>query len=187
MLELSDITQLLAQWADPVAREKCTALVYAELRQIARRLMSSERPEHTLQATALVHEAYLKLVGLREVTWNNRAHFFGAAANIMRRILVDHAKKNLAAKRGSRPQKLALTDDQPGVGTAEELVAVDEALAQLAAVDERKVRVAEMRIFSGMTNQEIAAALEISDATVERDWKMARAWLIRALEGRPAG
>jgi RNA polymerase sigma factor (TIGR02999 family) len=178
------ITDLLSAWnsGDRTALDRLTPLVYGELHRIAGSLMHQERGEHILQATALVHEAYLRLVDARAVDWQGRAHFFGAAANQMRRVLIDHARKRMAAKRDSYQVELT----QPGIGRAaavssEELLELDQALDRLETIDPRKVKVIEMKFFSGMTNTEIAHVLAVSDATVERDWKMARAWLIRSL------
>jgi RNA polymerase sigma factor (TIGR02999 family) len=166
---------------DAQAFDQLTPLVYEELKRLAGAFLRRERRDHTLGATALVHEAYLKLVDDRRVDWRGRAHFFGAAANIMRRVLVDHARKRLAAKRGGGAAPADLSFADPFQKTDEDLVALDQALAKLAEIDPRKARVVEMKFFAGMTGQEIAEVLEISDATVERDWKMARAWLIHAL------
>ena len=178
-----DITGLLLKWnsGDHAALDQLTPLVYDELRKLAKGFMRNERPSHTLGATALVHEAYLKLVDERKVDWRGRAHFFGAAANIMRRLLVDHARKRLAAKRGGDLQNAGVLSQEPLETNDEDMVALDQALGKLAEFDARKCQVVEMKFFTGMTSQEIAEVLSISDATVERDWKMARAWLIQAL------
>jgi RNA polymerase sigma-70 factor (ECF subfamily) len=183
-----DITGLLLRWnaGDAAALEQLTPLVYDELRRLAKSFMQNERPDHTLGATALVHEAYLKLIDERKVDWHGRAHFFGAAANIMRRLLVDHARKRVAAKRGSGVKPAVVMAKDPLQTTDEDLVALDLALGKLGEIDERKSRVVEMKFFAGMTGQEIAEVLSISDATVERDWKMARAWLINSLGTPPA-
>jgi RNA polymerase sigma factor (TIGR02999 family) len=182
-----DITGLLLQWnaGDKAALDQLTPLVYEELRRLANSFMQRERPDHTLGATALVHEAYLKLIDERKVDWRGRAHFFGAASNIMRRLLVDHARKRLAAKRGSGVKESVPMGKDPLETTDEELVALDQALAKLGEIDERKSRVVEMKFFAGMTSQEIAEVMSISVATVERDWKMARAWLIHTLTSSP--
>ena len=183
-----DVTALLLQWSagDRGALDRLTPLVYQELRKSALALLAKERPGHTLSATALVHEVYLKLVDQRQVSWENRAHFFGAAGHIMRRVLVDHAKKKYSEKRGGSAVKIAMQDDIFAVDLAEEsllanVLDLDSSLSRLAEIDARKAQVVEMKFFAGMTNQEIARALDTSDATVERDWKMARAWLIQAL------
>src|SRR5262245_49429581 len=184
----ADVTSLLLQWSagDTGAFELLTPLVYQELRKNALALLARERPGHTLSATALVHEVYLKLVDQRQVSWQNRAHFFGAAAHIMRRVLVDHAKKKYAEKRGGSAEKITLEDDFFAVDLAEEglladVLDLDSALSKLGEFDARKAQVVEMKFFAGMTNQEIAGAIHASDATVERDWKLARAWLIQEL------
>src|SRR5262245_5957148 len=186
----ADVTSLLLQWSagDTGAFELLTPLVYQELRKNALALLARERPGHTLSATALVHEVYLKLVDQRQVSWENRAHFFGAAGHIMRRVLVDHAKKKYSEKRGGSAEKIAVQNDSFAVDLAEEgllanVVDLDSALSKLSEIDARKAQVVEMKFFAGMTSQEIARALDTSDATVERDWKMARAWLIQALKG----
>jgi RNA polymerase sigma-70 factor, ECF subfamily len=184
------VTDLLLRWTDgdQTALDDLTPVIYDDLRRLARALLSHERPDHTLSATALVHEAYLKLIDQRRVQWRNRAHFFGAAAHIMRRVLVDHARSRLTAKRGGLTPKLAMSDNIALVDAlSEDLLDLDTALTALAAADERKARVVEMKYFAGMTNQEAAEALQVSDATIERDWTLARAWLISALSRRPAG
>jgi len=181
-----DVTELLLRWnaGDSQALENLTPLVYKDLRRLAGDALGRESPGHTLSATALVHEVYLRLIDQRRVRWENRAHFFGAAAHIMRRVLVDHARAKTAAKRGGSSTKIAIEDDAAIVGgLAEDVVDLDIALNRLAAVDDRKARVVEMKFFGGMTNLEVATTLGISDATVERDWKMARAWLINAVRG----
>ena len=179
-----DVTQLLVAWGsgDEDALEKLTPLVYANLRGLARHYMAGERPGHTLQATALVNEAYLRLVDLTRVEWQNRAHFFAIAAQVMRRILVDFARSRGQQKRGGGLHKTSL--DQALVISAQpdqDLVALDDALQALAALDPRKVQVVEMRFFGGLEEKEIAAVLKISVDTVQRDWKAARAWLYREL------
>jgi RNA polymerase sigma factor (TIGR02999 family) len=179
-----DVTDLLLRWnaGDKQALDALTPILYKDLKRLAGDLLRRERPGHTLSATALVHEIYLRLIDQRRVHWENRAHFFGAAAHIMRRVLVDHARAKTAAKRGGFSVKTAIEEDSAVVGgLAEEIIDLDVALDGLAALDDRKARVVEMKFFAGMTNQEVATALGISDATVERDWKLARAWLIKAL------
>jgi RNA polymerase sigma factor (TIGR02999 family) len=186
MSEQEDITSLLLRWnaGDDSVLEQLTPIIYGELRKMARALLIKERPAHTLSATALVHEAYLKLIDQRRVNWENRAHFFGAAANVMRRVLVDHAKKKLAGKRGGSASKIAITDAIAQTDAlSEEILDLNQALDALARQDSRKARIVEMKFFAGMTNPEVARALSISDATVERDWTMARAWLIQVLKG----
>jgi RNA polymerase sigma factor (TIGR02999 family) len=181
-----DVTDLLLRWSagDRTALESLTPVIYDDLRRMARALLSRERAEHTLSATALVHEAYLKLIDQRRVQWQNRAHFFGAAAAIMRRVLVDHARAKLADKRGGSAVKIAMDESVALVeGLAEDILDLDGALEALATFDDRKAQVVQMKFFAGMTMPEIAAALALSDATVERDWTLARAWLVRRLHG----
>lgn len=184
-----DVTELLLRWnaGDSRALEDLTPLLYKDLRRLAGDVLSRERPGHTLSATALVHEVYLRLIDQRRVRWDNRAHFFGAAAHIMRRVLVDHARAKTAAKRGGLATKIAIEEDMAVVDSlAEDIVDLDMALNKLAEIDARKARIVEMKFFAGMTNQEIATAVGVSDATVERDWKLARAWLINAVGPRKA-
>lgn len=181
-----EITQLLDEWGkgNQTALDKLYPLVYDELRRMAHRYMSRERKGHTLQTTALINEAYLRLVEQRNVHWENRAHFFGISAQIMRRILIDHARRYDYAKRGGGAQRVSL--DEAAVVAKEraaELLDLDEALNRLAAVDPRRSRVVELRFFGGLDNEEIAWLLKISPNTVTRDWKMARAWLYRELSG----
>jgi RNA polymerase sigma factor (TIGR02999 family) len=182
-----EITQLLRrmQAGDRDAADRLVVEVYPELRKIAARHMRRERDGHTLQTTALVHEAYLKLVNQREADWTNRAHFFAVAAQIMRRILVDHARTRLAEKRGGGVMALPL--DEAIVFTperSEQVVALDEALTRLEARDERVGRVVELRFFAGLSVEETAEALRISTRTVKRDWQFGRAWLQAELESR---
>jgi RNA polymerase sigma-70 factor (ECF subfamily) len=154
-------------------------LVYDELRRLAHSYLRRERSDHTLQATALVHEAYLRLVEQSDVQWNNRGHFFAITAQAMRRILVDHARGHQAAKRGGEGQKIpiedafALSNDRP-----DKFLALDESLGRLAEVDPRQEQIVELRVFAGMSIEEIAGLLNISTATVKRDWTMAKAWLL---------
>jgi RNA polymerase sigma-70 factor, ECF subfamily len=183
-----DVTQLLLGWSggDRSASEQLMAAVYAELHAQAARAMGREMPEHTLQATALVNEAYLRLIDQRRVEWRNRAHFFGVAAQLMRRILVDHARGRDAAKRGGgvRPVTLghadAAGDATPDEGGVDVLV-LHDALERLAAIDPRQARVVELRYFGGMNIEDTAEALDVSPATVKREWAVARAWLRREL------
>ena len=175
-----EMTQLLAAWSDgdSEALDKLLPLVERELHRLAHRYMSRERPGHTLQTTALVNEAYLRLIDQREVRWQNRAHFFAIAAQMMRRILIDHARKLAYAKRGGGGRRISL--DEVAVLTEEratELVALDEALESLAKIDERKARVVELRYFGGMSVEETAETLKVSPDTVTREWRRARAWL----------
>lgn len=179
-----DITELLEAWGegDQVAFERLVPLVYAELRRMARRHMYRESEGHLLQTTALVHEAYLKLVSQKNAKWQNRAHFFAVSSQQMRRILVDAARSKLRQKRGADAPLLSL-DDAPelSVTRAAEFVALDDALQQLAQLDPRRARVVEMRYFGGMSVDETAAALKVSEATVIRDWQAAKAWLFTEL------
>ncbi len=184
--EQMDITDLLLRWnaGDTHALERLTPVVYEELRKLARALLQRERRGHTLSATELVHEVYVKLVDQNKVEWEGRAHFFGAAANIMRRVLVDHAKRKFSLKRGGAAKKIAMGHHdafEAAQIASEELLSLDAAIEGLYGMDARKAQVVEMKFFAGMTNKEIAVALRTSDATVERDWKMARAWLIQAM------
>ncbi|UUO06343.1 sigma-70 family RNA polymerase sigma factor [Blastopirellula sp. J2-11] len=166
------------------AAEKLLPLVYSELKGIAGRQMQRERADHTLQPTALVHEAYLKLIDQSRVQWQGRTHFCAIAANIMRRILVDHARGRNAAKRGAGAQKIAidenLTPDEPSREV--DLVALDDALERLAQLNPRHARIVELRYFGGLTVEETAATLDISASTVKNDWRAAKAWLLTQLE-----
>ena len=178
------ITQLLAEWSngDQSALEQIIPLVYEELRRLAHHYMRNERPDHTLQTTALVHEAYLRLADYQHIGWQERAHFFAVAAQLMRRILVEHARAHQRVKRGGGAVKVSL--DEGAVLSTErskELLALDEALIRLADIDPRKSRVVEMRFFGGLSNKEMAEVLKISPNTVTRDWNMAEAWLRREL------
>jgi RNA polymerase sigma factor (TIGR02999 family) len=161
-------------------------LVYEELRQIARRQMRRQRPGHTLQTTALIHEAYLRLAGEADVQWQNRAHFFGVAATAMRHILVDHARRRQAAKRGGAAQRVTLGDTAAVTADPAELIALDDALQSLAALDQRKSRIVEFKYFGGLMVSEIAEVLRVSPETVARDWRLARAWLLQQLSRTPA-
>jgi RNA polymerase sigma-70 factor (ECF subfamily) len=184
-----DVTLLLKQLSDGNQQilAELIPLVYDELRRLAAYHLRQERSNHTLQATALVHEAYLRLVDQRHVDWKNRSHFFGVAAHLMRRILLMHARKHHAAKRGGSAQKISL--DEAIVFTREksaELIALDELLTQLAALDPQQARVVELRFFGGLSVEETADLMGISAATVKRDWAMAKAWLAREM-GSVAG
>jgi len=179
-----EVTRLLLAWndGDESALEKLVPQVYQELRRLARRHMLRERPDHTLQTTALINEAYLRLVDLRNVHWQNRAHFFALCARLMRRILVDFARSRHYAKRGGGAQPVSLDESlvvSPKHST--DLVAVDDALKALAQVDARKAQVVELRFFGGLTVEESAEVLKVSPETVQRDWKLAKAWLLREL------
>jgi len=177
-----EVTQLLAAWSegDRAALDSLLPLVEGELHRLAHRYMSKERPDHTLQTTALVNEAYLKLID-QKVDWQSRAHFFGIAAQIMRRILIDHARRHLGPKHGGGKtislEDVAVVSDE----RASELVALDEALTMLAKVDERKSRIVELRYFGGLTVEETAAVLGVSDETIRREWLRAKAFLHREL------
>jgi RNA polymerase sigma factor (TIGR02999 family) len=179
-----EVTAILQDWSagDGAAKERLFPLVYDELRRQARGFLLKERAEHTLQPTALVHEAYLKLIDQTRVTWQNRAHFFGIASQLMRRIMIDHARARASDKRGAAAIRLSLDDVQiPIEERAAGLIALDEALENLAHFDERKAKIVEMRFFGGLTDEEIAEVLQISTRTVLRDWKTARLWLYREL------
>jgi RNA polymerase sigma-70 factor, ECF subfamily len=178
-----DITALLRDWSggDREALERLMPAVYGELRRLAASYLKSERPDHTLQPTALVHEAYLRLSNQRSVDWVNRAHFFGISARIMRRILVDHARRRGAIKRDG--SVLRLTAPEAGAADrAPGLIALDAALTSLEALDPQQARVVELRFFGGMTVEETAEATGVSTATVKREWRTARAWLKREIE-----
>jgi RNA polymerase sigma factor (TIGR02999 family) len=181
-----NITELLVGYArgDKEALDKLMPIVYEELRRQAARYLRKERPGHTLQTTALIHEAYVRLVDQRNVQWQNRAHFFGIAAQLMRRILVDHARTKKRVKRGGSDVRVSINDANVAVkGQDLDVVALDEALQRLAEIDEQQSRVVELRFFSGLTVEETAAVMGISKATVKRDWSMAKAWLHRELSG----
>jgi len=163
-----------------------TPRVYRELRSIAARLLQNERPGYSLQSAELVHEVYLRLVNTRELGWQHRAHFFAVAAMQMRRILLDRARRRLAAKRGGQGRSLDLTKTvDVAQAKARELLALDDALNSLAKVDPRKSRIVELRFFGGLSVKETAEVLKVSSDTVMRDWKIARAWLLSELSGRP--
>jgi RNA polymerase sigma-70 factor (ECF subfamily) len=163
-------------------------LVYGEMRRQAARYLRRERADHTLQPTALVHEAYMRLVDQRQVRWQNRAHFFGIAAQAMRRILVDHARARERVKRGGPQQKISLTSaNLAAEERSVDLIALDEALERLAKLDERQSKVVELRFFGGLTVEETAEVLDISPATVKREWTMAKAWLHAELQPGPSG
>jgi RNA polymerase sigma factor (TIGR02999 family) len=180
------ITELLVGYGrgDKEALDQLMPIVYEELRRQAARYLRKERPGHTLQTTALIHEAYVRLVDQRHVQWQNRAHFFGIAAQLMRRILVDHARTKKRVKRGGSDIRVSLGDADVAVkGQDLDVVALDEALQRLAQLDEQQSRVVELRFFSGLSVEETAEVLGISKATVKRDWSMAKAWLHRELTG----
>jgi RNA polymerase sigma factor (TIGR02999 family) len=183
------IDKLLAEWGqgNEEARDALMPVVYDELRRLARRHLWHERPDHTLQSAALVNEAYLRLAGQKAPQWRNRAHFFGVAAQLMRHILVDHARSRHAAKRGGGATLLALDAE---VSVAEkpaiDLVTLDDALGKLAELDAQQARVIEMRFFGGLSIEETAVVLDVSSATVKREWVTARAWLRRELKRKAA-
>ena len=179
-----EVTQILHEWSggDANAPERLMPFVYDELRRLARSFLAKERDDHTLQPTALVHEAYVRLVDQTRVNWQNRAHFYGIAASMMRRVLIDHARAHAAEKRGGGAVRLSLNDVQvPLEQRAADFVALDEALKRLSQFDERKSRVVEMRFFGGLNDEEIAEVLGVTTRTVLRDWKKARLWLYREL------
>jgi RNA polymerase sigma factor (TIGR02999 family) len=184
---MGEITQLLAEVnaGNTEAVTRLTELVYDELHRIASRVMNGERRDHTLQATVLVHEAYIQLTNREEQSWQNRAHFFAVAAQLMRRILIDHARARHAAKRGGRQIKVQI-DDIAVVSDdhCDEMIIIDEALVRLSECDERLCRVVELKFFGGLTEDEIAEVLSISPRTVKRDWKVAKAWLHGELSTR---
>jgi RNA polymerase sigma-70 factor (ECF subfamily) len=179
-----NVTQLLIAWngGDKDALDKLLPIVYDELRRQAARYLRRERPGHTLQTTALIHEAYLRLIDQKSVHWQNRAQFFGIAAQMMRRILVDHARTKHRAKRGGSDIRVSLTDATSVTkGPDLDLVELDDALNRLAEIDPQQSKIVELKFFSGLNVEETAAALQISPATVKRDWKVAKAWLYREI------
>lgn len=180
-----EVTHLLLAWGqgDEAALERLMPLVHDELRRVARRHMAHERPGHTLQTTALVNEAYLKLIDVSQVKWQNRAHFFAMSSRLMRRILVDFARSRHYQKRGGGAQKVSLDEGLLSTERGGDLLALDDALTALAAVDTRKSQVVEMRFFGGLSVEETAEALHVSVDTVMRDWKLAKVWLLRELKG----
>lgn len=181
------VNKLLLNWGqgDQAAREALIPLVYDELRRLARRYLRRERPDHTLQSAALVNEAYLRLIRQDQPQWQNRAHFFGVAAQLMRHILVDHARNRAAAKRGAGAPRLTL---DPEIALPQQrdvdLVALDDALNQLAAMDQQQSRVVELRFFGGLSIEETSVVLGVSPATVKREWATARAWLQREMRSK---
>ena len=178
------ITHLLIDWGkgDEYALEQLMPLVYDELRRMARSYMRKQPSGHTLQTTELIHEAYLKISAGREKQWQNRAHFFGVAAKAMRHILVDYARAKSRGKRGGWQDRITLAENAAvSSGRSAEIVALDDALNALAVLDERKVRVVEMKFFGGLTVEEISGVLKVSPETVKRDWSFAQTWLLREL------
>ena len=179
------VTELLLAWGegDHAALEQLIPLVHAELRRIARRYMAGERRGHTLQPTALVNEVYLRLVDLERVRWQNRAHFLAVAARLMRRVLIDFARSRGYQKRGGDVERVAFDEALlVDVGRGHDLLALDEALDELARVDSRKSQIVVMRFFGGLSVEEVATVLNVSAATVTRDWKLAKSWLLRELD-----
>jgi RNA polymerase sigma factor (TIGR02999 family) len=182
----SEITAILQDWnsGNEEAKERLAPYVYEELKKQARILMSRERPNHTLQATALVHEAFLKLSAQTGIDWQNRSHFYGFASRIMRQILIDHARLYATEKRGNKPIHISLDDVQISVeDRADSILCLNEVLEKLEKFDDQQAKVVEMRFFGGMNNSEIAEALGISERTVVREWIAARLWLARELKG----
>jgi RNA polymerase sigma factor (TIGR02999 family) len=185
----SDVTRLLSEWSEgnQTALDELTPLVYADLHMRARNYLRRERPDHTLQPTALIHEAYMRLVNEPPPPWNGRAHFFAVASQVMRRILVDHARRHAAEKRGSGASGVSLDEAiVPARSESVDLMALDEALTKLAAFDERKCRIVEMRYFGGCTVEETAEALGVAGITVMREARLAEAWLRRTMKGDAA-
>jgi RNA polymerase sigma factor (TIGR02999 family) len=178
-----EVTRLLVDWGngDKAALNELIPLVYDELRRLAGRYMRRESQGHTLQTSALVNEAYLRLVDQRSVRWQNRAHFFGVAAQLMRRILVDHARSRSRAKRGGGTQIVSLDEQAVIAKEVSDVIALDAALTNLAEMDLRKSQIVEMKFFGGLTTEEVAEVLKVTSRTVEREWRKARAWLNRAL------
>jgi RNA polymerase sigma factor (TIGR02999 family) len=184
------VTRLLVDWGngDREALEKLTPLVYQELKRLAARYLRRERREHTLQSTALVHEAWLRLIDQKQVHWQNRAQFFGIAAEMIRRILIDHARGRQAAKRGDGAIKLSLDDALATPNRCDlDLVALDDALHDLGKLDPQQGRLVELRFFAGLSIEESAEALGVSPATVKREWTAAKAWLYREISARAHG
>ena len=184
-----EVTRLLLDWGrgDEAALDRLIPLVYDELRLLAGRYMRRESQGHTLQTSALINEAYLRIIDQRNVAWQNRAHFFGVAARLMRRILVDHARGRSRAKRGGGAAVVSLSEQAALSEESADVMALDEALENLAVLDPRKVQIVEMKFFGGLTTEEVAEALGVTPRTVEREWRKARAWLNRAIGGGAAG
>jgi len=178
-----EVSRLLVDWGngDQAALDELIPLVYDELRRLAGRYMRRESQGHTLQTSALVNEAYLRLVDQKSVKWQNRAHFFGVAAQVMRRILVDHARSRSRAKRGGGAHMVSLAEQAAISNDAEEVIALDDALKSLAEMDPRKSQIVEMKFFGGLTTEEVAEVLKVTSRTVEREWRKAKAWLNRAV------
>jgi len=188
-MDRRDVTAMLhaAQAGEPAAAEELVRVLYDELRSFAEQTLRSERRDHTLQATALVHEAYIRLISDRNRTWENRAHFFASAARAIRRILIEHARSRSRLKRGGGMKRVSLEglpDDSPTLSphSDDQLLSVDRLLEELAAIDPRKARVVELRFFGGLTVEEVSAVLGVSASTIAREWRMARAWLRSELD-----
>lgn len=181
--EKKEVTELLRSWSDgdEAALERLVPIVYGELHRLARGFMRGERQGQTLQTTALINEAFLRLIQWKEVSWQNRAHFFGVSARLMRRILVSVARTHRSGKRGGEDSRVTFDETLIPVAPANDVVAVDEALENLEALDSRKARVVELRFFGGLTTEETAEVMKTSTRTVERDWSLAQAWLLREL------
>lgn len=180
-----EVTQLLGAWrhGDAEAMDRLMALVYDELRRIAHAQLRREDPGHTLSTTALIHEAYVRLVDTTRIEWRDRAHFFGVTAAVMRRVLIDYARRYHSAKRGNRPARVSLDESNIAVEErADILVALDDALTRLAAIDERLARVVECRFFGGLTEEETAEVVGVNARTVRRDWVKAKGWLYQELQ-----
>lgn len=190
--EPADITRLLKAWTsgDAAAHERLIPLVYNELRQLARHYRNKSASSQTLQTTALVHEAYMRLVDIRDVEWRDRVHFFAVSAQLMRRILVDSARARGAIKRGGNARVEDLNPDEvpaPDSVRAAELIELDDVLNRLSRLDPRRARVVELRVFGGLTMEEAAEVLGLSEQSVRRDWKLAKAWLLREMSGGGSG
>jgi RNA polymerase sigma factor (TIGR02999 family) len=185
-LSAENLTSLLIEWqeGDKTALDRLTPLVYDELRRIAHRYVRRERNGHTLETTALVNEAYIRLAGSKNIAWENRSHFFAATAQVMRHVLIDHARRRLYRKRGGDAQHVPLDDaiSEMTDQRADELIVLNEALEELSKLDPRKARVVEMRYFGGLSLEETAEALNVSLMTVRRDWRAAKAWLFRRMK-----
>ena len=190
--EPDNVTRLLNEWSsgNKQVLEELLPVIFNELRHLAHGFLYHERPGHTLQTTALVHEAYLKLIDQRDARWQNRAHFFAIAAQAMRRILIDSARKHRAQKRGGAGEKVSLTEaGEISTGSESALLALDEALNELAEIDQEQSRIVELRYFAGLTIEETAEVMSLSPATIKREWATARAWLYQTLSerGQPPG
>jgi len=185
----AEVSGLLRAWSDGdrAALDRLTPIVYEELRRLARRYMRGERPGHSLQTTALVNEAYIRLIDYKSMQWQNRAHFFAVSSQLMRRILVDHARRHNLKRGGGLPHISFEDTAEVGADRAADLVALDDALDALARIDHRKVQVVEMRFFGGLSVEETAEVLKVSPITVMRDWSTAKAWLYRELTGEATG